>query len=234
MIYPGAPSFNTISKQIDLKSTFPPDPTERNASLLALCVLYEDLRLELGMLLEINMRREEIPRFGKKRNEFVSDEMRAVYFVRRITATILNLLEVFESLSNSGLLATLTSRLPPTSVSEMQEAENYLKQKIGHWREVRNNIGGHFGIKTCNEVINTWASETEGTIGRVEIQQEPGRPPGVAFPFAYQAVGTAMTRYSTGITDQQKLTEFTNELCKAIGKLLYPIINATLPELWPV
>src|ERR1039457_1369177 len=112
-----------------------------NAKLARLCVLYEDLRVELHGIVE-----PSIPAL-----DVLDDKYRRFYFVRRSIGTIREFADALRLINDD----------PDFQVNEMKEDKATWSSAIAFFKEnerllgaIRNDIGGHFGQQAALNALD--------------------------------------------------------------------------------
>jgi hypothetical protein len=112
-----------------------------NAKLARLCVLYEDLRVELHGIVE-----PSIPAL-----DVLDDKYRRFYFVRRSIGTIREFADALRLINDD----------PDFQVNEMKEDKATWGSAIAFFKEnerllgaIRNDIGGHFGQQAALNALD--------------------------------------------------------------------------------
>ena len=143
-----------------LQSIFPND--RLHAEIARLLVLYEDLKIEQqGILNEISALSETNDRTYVHR-----------YFLRRSISTLhecgdcmvsLNKLPEFQSI--------IKAKFKEEAVRVWEKAIGLLSDKNAKWviSDVRNDVGGHFGIGPAKRAISSLQADT---IGRIEFRRD--------------------------------------------------------------
>jgi hypothetical protein len=164
---------------------------EFHASLAALCVLYEDMRLELHGIGE-----DEIePIDGKT----LGDKYRRFYFVRRAAATQLEFSGSLKRLSASPMLKAARKRSESLHGGDWKtwdDAVRFFQSSQHHdvLKKLRNDVGGHLHFAGAS-----WAVEnlSPKAVGRLEMGVR-GDKLGYRLQFAGEIAGTAAMRHLKG------------------------------------
>ena len=168
-----------------LRAVFPADAKRQfSAKLARLCVLYEDLRVEVCGIAE-----PSIPSLdaldSEQENQFSPERIgryRRYYFVRRSIATIREFaqaLRMIDSDPDFHLDATVDPR------AEWDSAIKFFDENEQRLNAIRNDIGGHFGHPAALNAIDKLRSDVFGAIELVDRRE-------LRLQFAGEIAGSAL------------------------------------------
>jgi hypothetical protein len=143
-----------------LKRVFPNDQV--HAEIARLLVLYEDLKIESYGITE-----KILGLSTTNRGEYVSR-----YFLRRAIATLSECANCMVSLEKNPDFRRIKERcFPKDALEAWKNAAELLQDKSKKWliRSVRNDVGGHFGVKAAQRAL---AGFNEGTVGSIEFGRD--------------------------------------------------------------
>jgi hypothetical protein len=164
-----------------------------DAQMARLCVLYEDLRIEmLGIAkaipqLDILDSAADHP----DRPEMVGN-YRHFYFIRRSIATISEFAAALRQLNENPLFSTVSSTFEEYSKETWASAIAFFDKKTELLiRSIRNDIGGHFGQPAAIESLKRLG---ENTIGKMELVSASDDVD-IRLHFAGEIAATALLRH---------------------------------------
>jgi hypothetical protein len=162
-----------------------------HAHVARLAVLYEDLRIECLALVE-----PSIPVLD------VTDERyRANYFLRRCIATLVEFSETIRLLDECAEFQAVKARFSGELRNYWNEGFLVFHTNEEFLERVRNDIGGHFGLKAAVFALENLSPEA---VGKIESRGET--KPTMHLPFAGELVATATLRHLQGSTSQEKFS----------------------------
>ncbi len=185
-----------------------------NAQIARLCVLFEDLRIEItGFTLSAS----DIEGAGPNVSAFdiSGNKARALYFLRRSIATCFEFAEAVRLLDESSF-QTIMSSFPVEEQNNWREAVLYFKNtERKFWKLIRNDVGGHFGTTAALFALESFLPGEDVTI---EIRQVSSKGCTAILGFASEVAATALLRHLPGDTPDQKL----KKLFEAV-QMAYPL-----------
>lgn len=191
-----------------------------DAHLLALFVLYEDLRLEIE-----GLRALDLPGL-----DGTSIWVRRLYFHRRSFATIREVWEVVKSIDkNSSLCALLLKKIQDkdpnvrTAWNRMVEHFGRTSEKLGR---VRNDIGGHLSPNIVQWVMQqeAWAHE----VGSAEVSLKGG----LRLEFVWLVGAIATIRQMSPKAYREQLEELFKDYLTPSCEVLTAFVKAAFGELY--
>jgi hypothetical protein len=123
----------------ELSRVFANQGTILPAHISRLCVLYEDLRIEILAAAELS-----IPLL-----DITDEHYRRHYFLRRCIATLFEFAETLRLLNKCGEFHIVRSTFTPPLVKHWDDAVLFFGKHEALLELVRNDIGGHFGLKAA-------------------------------------------------------------------------------------
>ena len=177
-----------------LRSVFRSDVLDRNYILVAqLCVLYEDLRIEISALTCPSIPLLDVlypattdgfePTPGKYRMQ---------YFLRRSIATLREFADALRKLDQEDSFAQIKTGFTENHLVRWNAAIAFFAQQESHINKIRNDVGGHFGEPATREAIKN-LPETE--TGRIEMESNAEGQVDAKLYFAGDIVASAMFRH---------------------------------------
>jgi hypothetical protein len=178
-----------------------------DAFIARLCVLYEDLRIELFAISADGIPLLDILDPAEENSEPQNrGKYRRYYFLRRSIGTLYEFAEGLRLLGNRPELAQVLATSDADITALWNEAINFFRSKERIIEQVRNDIGGHFGSKAA---IYAVAKLTPEAVGKVELRYDRQRlRVGFRLNFAGDIAATAFVRHLPGATVQEKVENF--------------------------
>ena len=207
----GRPS--TQTRIAELRRIFRSDQKRLvDAYIARLCVLYEDLRIELFAISADSIPKLDVldpaTEFAEKKE---IGKYRRYYFLRRSIGTSWEFAEglrLLEGCPEFGSVVPLSdieiAALWKAGADFFQSNEPLLKQ-------VRNDIGGHFGSKAARYAVENLGSTATGKIELIHHAQKPGRPE-FRLNFAGELAGSAFVRHLPGASIEEQVETFMQKI----------------------
>jgi len=158
--------------------------------MAALCVLFEDLRIELTGQVEDNLLR--LDECGKEGRRF--------YFLRRSIATLHEFSEVIQQLDGLQDFQRIKSGFDDEVGKHWKNSVEYFKRQHAYIARLRNNVGGHFGRSAAKVAIANLMPDASGGL-EVTFTDHGG---GAKLFFAHEIVATGALGHVPGGTIQAK------------------------------
>lgn len=154
-----------------LREVFPADQKRQlHAKLARLCVLYEDLRVEMSGIAERSIAALDHLDLEQD-NKYTPDRIgryRRYYFVRRSIGTIREFAEALRSINNDSNLQLNGSRIDEDAKATLDSAITFFKTNESLLKAIRNDVGGHFGHKAALNAIDCLRPDAYSTIEIVD------------------------------------------------------------------
>jgi len=160
------------------------------AKLARLCVLYEDLRVEMLGIAEPSIPALDILD-SENDNRFAPERIgnyRRYYFVRRSIGTLREFAEALRQIKSDPDLRLNANRVDEEAQVALDSAIAFFAGKESLLQEIRNDIGGHFGHQAALNALDHLRPDDYGTIEFVD-----GREPRLRF--AGEIAASAMLRH---------------------------------------
>jgi hypothetical protein len=169
-----------------------------DAHLARLCVLYEDLRIEtfaisadsiakLDVLDPLDENSEDLARVGRYRRN---------YFLRRSIGTLFEFAEGLRLLNECPDFSLIKADFDAYVRGIWAEATDFFQQNEGLIKEIRNDIGGHFGLPAAQFAVENLNVDA---VGKIEvILDEDRRPRDPRLHFAGEIAASAMCKRLPG------------------------------------
>jgi len=184
----------STSRSKNLRSVFQSDmPSDLYAHIAQLCVLYEDLRIEVLGAGEEDM--------GEL--DGTDARCRRYYFLRRSIATLQEFSCALVSLNRFADFAIIRNRFNEEIQSIWQQSVQFFRQHKHHLSGVRNDVGGHFGLKAARYAVENFRPGVAGTFELNEIRRRGATRTEIRLKFAGEIVATATFSSLPGTTEEE-------------------------------
>ncbi len=186
-----------------------------NAHIARLCVLFEDLRIEIA---GFTLAAPDIGSLPRRSNvsafDIAGPKARKLYFLRRSIATCSEFAEAIRLLDQLPTFGTIVLAFPQDEQNSWREAVQYFKVHEKTWKLIRNDVGGHFGLAAAMYAIGAFLPDAPVTIEIHSSSTSPDRA-GAILGFASEIAATALCKHLLGDTHDQKLKMLFGEIQKA-------------------
>jgi hypothetical protein len=154
-----------------LRKVFSADRSRQlNAKLARLCVLYEDLRVEM-----CGIAARSIPALdildSEKDNRCTPERIgtyRRYYFVRRSIGTIREFAEALRLINSDSDLQLNITPVDEDAKATLGSAITFFKANENRLKEIRNDIGGHFGQEAALNALDRLSPDAYSAIELVD------------------------------------------------------------------
>jgi len=187
---------------------------EFNGKLARVCVLFEDLRIELQGLSEFSLSVLDI--LDPEKENWLAPELtgkyRKFYFTRRSIATLREFAEclrliVQDMAAHPTLRLTFRGLQYEESKSAWEAAIQFFDTNKDLVTQIRNDIGGHFGHKAALNALSLLSSDVCGSIAFGDDDQK------LRLHFAGEIAATALLKHLPG----KDVAEYTTLIQTCIG-----------------
>jgi hypothetical protein len=185
-----------IIRTAQLRRVFDGDKKRQfDAKLARVCVLFEDLRIEICGLHERSLPALDI--LDPKNENWLAPEQtgkyRQFYFIRRSLATLRDFEEalrlIIEDMNNDPSLHLTFRGLTDEAPGAWDAAIQFFNTNRTLLQEMRNDIGGHFGHQAALNAISMLQPDACGSIALVDDDQK------LRLHFAAEIAGTALLKH---------------------------------------
>ncbi len=221
----------TRTRSTSLRQVFRSDLSrDFDAHLAQLCVLYEDLRIEVSGASSRSLPRLDV--LDSSADHAATPQKiggyRRLYFVRRSIATIREFADCLHYLRKCPEFARLRGSAGHTG-EIFDAALRFFSTNEAVFRTSRNNIGGHFGMESAKCAVGKLDSKT---VGRIEfVMDERQRTANMRLHFVHEITSIAMTKGMRGKTPQEKieiLFERVSEAYRHATRVVQAMVNVDL------
>lgn len=191
---------------------------ELHTLIACLCVLFEDLRLELAGMSEDHLHRlDECGESGRR-----------LYFLRRSIATLHEFATVLNELDQLSSFQHVKARFNETAQGHWTKAIRYFKKHAVYIARMRHHVGGHFGKQAAELAIVNLELDTTGAL-EIDYYRDGG---GAKLLFASEIASTAMLCHVPGDNSKVKARKMIRHAVIAYRKAAWAVDCVTLNYLW--
>jgi hypothetical protein len=209
----------TISRQGNLSTVFSvASDKEMHALMAALCVLFEDLRIELSGQVEDNLLRMD--ECGKEGRRF--------YFLRRSIATLYEFSEVIQELDGLEAFQRIKAGFDDEVGKHWSNSVRYFKGQHGYIARLRNNVGGHFGKSAAKVALANLMPDASGGL-EVTFTDRGG---GAKLFFAHEIAATGALGQVPAASIQAKSKKLVRRALVAYRKATWAVDCIAVAYLW--
>jgi hypothetical protein len=159
------------TRSANLRKVFKADEERQlNAKLARLCVLYEDLRVEVCGIAELSIPALDVLNLEPD-NRFTPERIgryRRYYFVRRSIGTIREFAEALRLINDDPDLRLNATRHVEGAKATWDSAITFFERNETLLRAIRNDIGGHFGHEAALNALDKLRPDAFSTIELVD------------------------------------------------------------------
>lgn len=182
-----------------------------DAYIARLCVLYEDLRIEVLAISEVSIPSLDV--LDPARTNVEQREVgryRRNYFLRRSIGTLAEFAEGLRLLAGCPDYTRMLENIDPGNRALWTESVEFFQAKEVAIKNVRNDIGGHFGASAAIYAVDNLKPTA---VGKIEYQCDSRSMPTKPFlHFAGEIAATSFLRHLPGVTDEEKVKRFFEEV----------------------
>ena len=178
-----------------------------DAHIARLCVLYEDLRLELLAIAADSIPPLDIldPLDEAGINPYVGKSRRN-YFLRRSIGTLHEFAEGVRLVDTCAAFSEIKAAFDGPTAQMWDSAATFFRTKEAEIKQLRNDVGGHFGSKATIYAVLRLSPDAVGFIEIVaHVKSEPGD---FRLRFVGEIAATAFMRHLLGSTSDKKVGAF--------------------------
>jgi len=163
-----------------------------------LCVLYEDLRIEVRAIAARSMARLDVL---DSREQHEGDRVRIgryrrYYFLRRSIGTVWEFAEGLRLLNGCVDFKMIEADFDPETKGSWNAAIAFFRDKEAFVKRVRNDIGGHFGSEAARFAVENLSKDA---VGKLEVMTDADlQPTGPRLHFAAEIAACALGRHLSG------------------------------------
>jgi hypothetical protein len=197
-------------------------PSDLNTRIARLAVLYEDLRIEFYAASAPAIDLFDSP---------IGDLYRRLYFIRRATATTLEIKGAIQRLHQlPEFQERIRTKFTPQQAASWQSAVDFLVANDAALKRIRDDVGGHFSEKAADYALNNIGDREAGTLIINEGRKHNSAGP--VLKFVHAIVAMAMTQHNEG--DAAEFYENTLKMLKeCLAHITQQVHVITYHYLWP-
>lgn len=193
-------------------------------------MLFEDLRIEL---VGIDLIAPNIEAHYATDTQFdlAGHKLRRIYFLRRSIGTCREFAEALRLLNGTEAFQPILAEFSPVAQTNWVECVEYFKNSERFWKEIRNDIGGHFGEKAAQFAVENFLSDASGLI---EIQWDERSQVGdCILGFSSEIAATGLLRHLPEATLEERTKNLFGRVAEAYGHAIIAVECLVLEHLWP-
>jgi len=191
---------------------------ELHALVASLCVLFEDLRIEIAG--QVTSHLEGLDECGA--------EGRRLYFLRRSMVTLHEFSTVLYQLDQLSSFQPIRARFDPLAETYWARAISYFRKYDAYIARLRHHVGGHFGQKAAELAIKNLSGDS---VGAIEVAFYV-KGAGAKLLFAKEVVATGTLRHVPGKTIPEKARRLVRHAVVAYRKAAWAVDCVTKTYLW--
>lgn len=209
----------TRTRWARLQSVFPRTvDRELHALVACLCVLFEDLRIEINGQIEEDL----------KRLDECGTTYRNLYFLRRSIATLHEFAEILRDLDRLPSFQLIRLRFDVGSEIQWKRATTYFRKYSSYIARLRNNVGGHFGKQAGEGVIKALHPDATGAL-EVLLNEKGGR---ARLLFASELAATGLLDHVAGSDPAAKIRRLFKHALVAYRFAITAVDCVSVTYLW--
>jgi len=189
-----------------------------NALVASLCVLFEDLRIELAGQVEKNL--GGLDECG--------EEARRFYFLRRSIATLHEFAATLYEIDALPSFQPIKKAFDTTALRHWTRSVAYFTKHSGYIARVRNNVGAHFGRKAATIAISNLLPDSVGSLEVVFTV----RGGGGKLHFAHELVATGTLRHIPGASSTARARKLVRHALVSYRKATWAVDCIAVFHLW--
>jgi len=194
-------------------------------SIARLCVLYEDLYLEV---LGVSMEPNRLPLF-----EALGAHYRHIYFMRRAVATLLEFKQTVDQMSLTpefqAIVAHDSTSKDAHFVRDWAPAQQFFKKNGKLLKAVRDDVGGHFGDEAATKALEKIGDDF---CVRIEVQSDVDGRVRLLLPFATELAGTALLGHVPGGNFEEQFQLLRDILVESTARVVGAVHYLVEAVLW--
>jgi hypothetical protein len=212
--------FRTATRWGYLASIFSPRSDREFHSLIAcVCVLFEDLRIEIAGIYADDL--DQLDECDK--------ELRRFYFLRRSIATLHEFAVTLQELDRLPSFQALKSKFSKTALSHWTRAIDYFRKYEKNIARIRHHAGGHFRKPAGAQAIDHLQSDA---LGCLEVA-DYAKGGGAKLFFAHELAATAVVENVRGKTVAAKASKLLRYAVVGYRHSAWAVDCITSTYLWP-
>jgi len=227
---PHARPTHTRTRWPKLKKLFPGSPEiDTNARIARICVLFEDLRIEL---IGLDLLAPSVIESSAQdtHSDVAGYRLRRIYFLRRSIGTCCEFAEALRLLNETDGFGPILANFGPPAHAAWLESVRYFRDHERLWREIRNDVGGHFGETSARFAVENFLS---GAAGSIEIRWDDRRESGdCVLAFASEIAATGLLKRLPEPTLEGRTKNLFSRVVDAYGQAIRATHCLAREHLW--
>jgi hypothetical protein len=201
-----------------LAAVFSVNEKELHILIACLCVLFEDLRIEIaGQAADDLGGLDECGKTGRR-----------LYFIRRSLATLHEFADTLQKLNQLPSFQPIKARFDKVSRIHWARAIAYFHKSGSYIARIRNQVGGHFGAKGGQSAVECLLPDASGAIELI-LTDNGG---GAKLLFATELVATRTLRQVPGPTSTARARKLVRHAVVGYRKAVWAVDCITVNYLW--
>jgi len=194
------------------------DAVVLHSLIASLCVLFEDLRIEIAGQAATELR--ELDACGKT--------LRRLYFLRRSTATLHEFSTVLRELDRLPEFESIRSQFNRVAHVHWSRAVSYFQGKDEAIARLRHNVGGHFRRQGAKLALSGLNCDSVGTL-EIDFYSNGA---GAKHLFVGELLAVGMLRHVKGRTTAERSRRLVREVVVAYRKAAWAVDAIAATYLW--
>ena len=196
---------------------------QTDAGIARLCVLFEDLRIEIYGMRRANESAGEC-------FDVAGYKSRQLYFLRRSLLSIKEFGDAVSCLNRQEKFREWVNRFSGGPNDWDQAVAYFTKERCDSWATVRNGVGGHFGHKAALDAVKNFADDSTGG---VEVTRNSDGTHKLVLKFSAEIAATALLGLTPGTNNEDKIKALINDSVLAYGFSTQAVEFLVMHYIWP-
>ena len=196
---------------------------QTDAEIARLCVLFEDLRIEIYGMRRANESAGEC-------FDVAGNKSRQLYFLRRSLLSIKEFGDAVSYLNRQEKFRTWVNRLSGGPNDWDQAVDYFKKEQCDYWTTVRNGVGGHFGHAAALYAVENSAADA---VGGVQVTTNSDGAHRLVLMFSAEIAATPLLQHTTGTNNEEKIKALTEDALLAYRFSTQAVEFLVMNYIWP-
>lgn len=211
--------FLTRTRHGRLSAVFSSRDWRLHARIARVCVLFEDLRIEIAGIAADDL----------DRLDDTSKKGRSLYFLRRSLGTLYEFAEALNDLDQVPEFVPIRAAFNTMATRHWTRALQHFRRHASTITRVRHHVGGHFGRRAAELAVQNLLPDA---IGAIEVALYSQRGGGAKLGFASEIAATALIRNLKGRDSQTKVRKLVRMAVVAYRHAVRAVDCITVVYLW--
>jgi hypothetical protein len=203
---------------------------DANARIARICVLFEDLRIEL---IGLDLLAPSVIDSSAQDTHFdvAGYRLRRIYFLRRSIGTCCEFAEALRLLNETDAFQPILANFGQPAHAAWRESVQYFRDHERLWREIRNDVGGHFGEAAARFAVENFLNDAFGSLEiRWDDRSESGD---CVLAFASEIAATGLLKRLPEPTLEGRTNGLFTRVVDAYGQAIRAVHCLVREHLWP-